>query len=966
MYTHKVGFAKQVSILTVFLLLLAAPLAALSVNREAPSSSNKNVEGYTLENGLKVFTSENHSVPLVYIEIAVRAGGVTQTPETAGMFHLYEHMMFKGNELYRDAASVQKAINDMGVTNWNGTTSPDCVNYFFTIPKDQLENGLAFWNAAIRSPLMDPKELENEKKVVLSEIEGGLSDPSTVLSNYLRTKLFPDAPYRCDAAGSSEVVKNATVAQLRDMQSKYYIPCNAALFVGGDINSSEVHALAKKIWGSWTNNGNKAPAKQPQQSLAPFSKPLLAVMPYDKMTEQLADVEVYFRGPDADYNLEDVYASDYLENLMDDPDGSFAQGLVADGELEIPDSAYVWGGGSFNRAMGMFSFGAVMLEPEKNLPARTEHLLSKVQDEILPAMAADPSLYTAAKVKDIVRKLSDSDIVSTQTAEGILSQVRSAWLRATPDFYYNYNSRMGKVTQADVQSFVGRYVSGKAPLVLVLVNPSVYQKTRQAFAAKGYEVISADNAFWWKNRRYAPDPAKLAQETAVPDRQDIYVPSASKKSSYKLSASRTVDRLTLKNGIPVYVLRDAKSRIATVSIAVRGGVDRLTPQTSGLESALFSMMADSSANYDYTSRKTISFDNQSSIASTCKVAGSYLTLSSIDTYLYDMIPVLTDGFVNPDFNEQLYSLLMNSYSMNVQRMLNDPEELLDYAAYKELYKGHPFESQTSVTPDSIGNITVENMMALHRKVLNAQNIFVFVSGNISSSKLVSELNKTLGLLESDASEVYKPHSVPPASIGGKDQVLTHQSAQGTGYAQRVFAGPTADSADYIPAVIASKIYSTILFNVVREHHGACYTPSSMMQLSRAPTGGEYIFKISDTEHFVSYVKEARDYMASGKVIDSVGEDGSYIVSDIKDELESYRNSYIVSTYSGQRTAAAVAGQLVYNLLSYDDMAFSDKLNAQVLDLDAEAVVSVFKKYWCDADSQWWIMVGPELKDKVKF
>ena len=107
-------------------------------------------------------------------------------------------------------------------------------------------------------------------------------------------------------------------------------------------------------------------------------------------------------------------------------------------------------------------------------------------------------------------------------------------------------------------------------------------------------------------------------------------------------------------------------------------------------------------------------------------------------------------------------------------------------------------------------------------------------------------------------------------------------------------------------------------------------------------------------------------MASGKVIDSVGADGKYVVSDIAVELESYRNSYIVSTYSGQRTAAAVAGQLVYNLLSYDDMSFTDKLNAQVLELDAATVVSVFKKYWCDAKSQWWVMAGPDLKDKITF
>ena len=89
----------------------------------------KDVYHYTLENGLDVYVVENHAAPLAYIEIAVKAGGIAQTPENAGLFHLYEHMMFKGNAKYRDAASVQRAISDMGVPDWNGTTGAECVNY---------------------------------------------------------------------------------------------------------------------------------------------------------------------------------------------------------------------------------------------------------------------------------------------------------------------------------------------------------------------------------------------------------------------------------------------------------------------------------------------------------------------------------------------------------------------------------------------------------------------------------------------------------------------------------------------------------------------------------------------------------------------------------------------------------------------------------------------------------------------
>ena len=78
---------------------------------------------YTLENGLELFVMENDSAPLAYIEIAVKAGAVTQTPENAGLFHLYEHMMFKGNEKYPNQKEAYSALNKMGVSDWNGTTS---------------------------------------------------------------------------------------------------------------------------------------------------------------------------------------------------------------------------------------------------------------------------------------------------------------------------------------------------------------------------------------------------------------------------------------------------------------------------------------------------------------------------------------------------------------------------------------------------------------------------------------------------------------------------------------------------------------------------------------------------------------------------------------------------------------------------------------------------------------------------
>jgi zinc protease len=459
----------------------------------------ENLYQYKLDNGLTLFAAENHAVPLVYIEIAVRAGGVTQTPETAGLFHLYEHMMFKGNSLYPDAASVQRALSDMGVANWNGSTGIDCVNYFFTVPSGQLENGLAFWSAAIRTPLMKENELENEKKVVLSEIQGNEADPARIYNSSVSRLMFPDAPCRVDPAGSVPVVQNATVAQLRAIQQQYYIPCNAALFVGGDINPDDVYKLVKKIYGSWDNGGRSLPEKRVQQNTAPFTSNQYRVMPYDQISPQIVQVLISFRGPDADYNLKDTYTADMLGDFMQEPDGTYKQTLVNNSSLGIPSTDYVWGGYTTERANGSVDFGAVFLSPEKHVTERVSLFLTEIQNKILPGMAVEKSLYSAEKKNYILKGIKDQHVYEAETASGLLSNIRFWWVCTGADYYFSYEKNMAKVEQQDEAAFISKYITGKNALVTVLVNPKVYEQTKRQFTDAGYIEITADSAFWWKD-----------------------------------------------------------------------------------------------------------------------------------------------------------------------------------------------------------------------------------------------------------------------------------------------------------------------------------------------------------------------------------------------------------------------------------------------------------------------------------
>ncbi|OJF77165.1 MAG: hypothetical protein BKP49_03250 [Treponema sp. CETP13] len=491
---------KKTSIVSRITILFVVFIATFTL--AAQETSVENAYNYKLDNGLELFVMENHTVPLTYIEIAVRAGGIGQDVENAGLFHLYEHMMFKGNSQYPTAAAFQKGLKSLGVSGWNGSTSSECVHYFFKIPSDLTEKGLEFWSSAIRNPLLDSKELENEKKVVISEISGGYGDPGTILGNAIAKLLFPKFPWRLDPAGPVKNVENATVKQLREIQQKYYVPNNAALFVGGDVNHEEVYKMVKKIYGDWPKANDPWTKDREYQSETPFKQTKYMVMPYSKLSSDLGEVLVLYRGPDTVTDIESTYAADILGNISANPNGIVKQSIINNSELGVPSPDYV---SSINfytqRESGQISFNAILTSPEQSLAERALYLEQTFQG-IVKQIANNPNYFKSEEYKIVKQQLKDSDVYARETSSGFLSGLRASWISASGDYYFNYNDKMNNVTAEDVASYAKKYLEDKPALVVVLVNPDIYEVQKESFKEAGFTTITQENAYWWKDSMY--------------------------------------------------------------------------------------------------------------------------------------------------------------------------------------------------------------------------------------------------------------------------------------------------------------------------------------------------------------------------------------------------------------------------------------------------------------------------------
>jgi zinc protease len=473
------------------LLVLALPLFADPT--EVPGLYH-----YKLDNGLELFVLENHSTPLAYIEIAIRGGGIAQTAETAGLFHFYEHMMFKGNSKFRTAAEVTSAYLDLGVPSWNGSTGSEYVNYYFTVPSDKLRKGLEFWSYAIREPIMDPKEIETEKSVVISEITGDFSDPQGIYSAAIDKRLFPRYPWRRDPAGTVENVKAVTAEKLRAIQKAYYIPNNAALFVGGDVKADEVFALVKDIYGSWERGLDPWAKPLEPQAQIPFRRPTFVVYPDPTVNPRFGMVQIYYRGPDVGRDPASTYAADVWGFLIDNPSGKFKKNLVAT-NLGIPAPNYTGGYYWTQKDGGQIIFWSYLLaKPGQSFAQRAQQLKEKLRGTELTNMTRDRTYFTDEEYTLVKQLIEDQRIQELETVEGFLGTLRFWWASASTDYFFSYIDNMKKVSYRDISAFLERYIHKNLEIVALRVNPSVYEAEKKDFENAGFETISADNAFWWE------------------------------------------------------------------------------------------------------------------------------------------------------------------------------------------------------------------------------------------------------------------------------------------------------------------------------------------------------------------------------------------------------------------------------------------------------------------------------------
>lgn len=252
---------KKLSVSLAFIftaLFLSAQVASTTPKLVEKVTTNGNgklvipYEKYVLPNGLTLIISEDHSDPIVHVDVTYHVGSAREQEGRSGFAHFFEHMMFQGSEHVGDDDHF-KLITEAG-GRMNGSTNTDRTNYFETVPANNLE--LALWLEADRMGFLldsvtQPK-FEIQRATVKNERGQRYENaPYGLVWEKIGEAMYPEGhPYSWTTIGYIEDLNRVNVTDLKNFFLRWYGPNNATLTVVGDVKAADVLKLVEKYYGT--------------------------------------------------------------------------------------------------------------------------------------------------------------------------------------------------------------------------------------------------------------------------------------------------------------------------------------------------------------------------------------------------------------------------------------------------------------------------------------------------------------------------------------------------------------------------------------------------------------------------------------------------------------------------------------------------------------------------------------------
>ena len=864
-------------------------------------------EKYKLANGLTVIISEDHSDPIVHVDVTYHVGSAREEIGKSGFAHFFEHMMFQGSDNVGDEEHF-KIVSESGGT-LNGSTNRDRTNYFETLPKNQLERAL--WLEADRMGfLLDAvttKKFENQRETVKNERGQNYDNrPYGLVSEVTAKNLYPYGhPYSWLTIGYIEDLNRVGVQDLKNFFLRWYGPNNATLTVGGDVTVAQVLTLAEKYFG---------PIK-PGPAVTKTTVPA-AVIPTDRYVSY--EDAIRFPGLVVTYPTVPAYSDEepaldcLAEIIGGGPNSLFYKNFV---KKQIAVQARA--SHPTAELSGEFQF-FILATPGHSL-ASVDSLLKATLKEFEARGVTEEDLqrYKATYESNVINGLATVNGKVVQLAE-------FQTLGGNANMTQRELDKRRNLTRADVLNAYNKYIKGKGAVILSVL-------------PKGKNVAPA------APNNYAPDQSGYK---AGPDQYKGLVYDKAKDSfdRHKKPAPGPNPTITvppywtseLPNGLKVIGTRSNEVPAVTLLLSIKGGhlLDANDLSKAGLARLTADMLDESTEKYTTEAISSELEKLGSSIEINAGEDAINISVNSLTKNLDATLALLDQKLRHPKFDAEDFNRLKEQLLQSIANRPNQPVAVANLVYSKLLYgEGNVLGTPVSGTEASVKTITLDDVKGFWSKYISPSVTNLVVVGDIDEATALSKLG-ALKSWPAKAVTVPVPGAALPidkTTIFLVDKEKAAQSEVRIGYV----AIPYDATGDYYKAglmnyILGGAFNSRINLNL-REDKGWTYGARSSFDGSEyagpfTASGG--IKRNATDSSITEFMKEIKNYRDKGIT---------------PDELEFLKNSIGQSEarkYESPGQKASFLNRIVRYKL---DKGFIDAQNKILKDFSAADVTNYAKK-----------------------
>jgi zinc protease len=753
---------RRLALLVAFLVLPAA-VAAQAAPIDIP------FQRHVLPNGLTLIIHEDHKAPIVAVNVWYHVGSKNERPGRTGFAHLFEHLMFNGSENHDK--EYFGPLQQVGVTDINGTTNEDRTNYFQNVPTNALD--LVLWLESDRMGhllgAVTQAKLDEQRGVVQNEKRQGEDQPYGRVWDFRTPRVYPAShPYSWPGIGSMEDLAAAKLEDVKGWFQTFYGAANAVLVVAGDVDPTDVKARVEKYFGDIPAG---PPTSRQEQWVAKRAGRQQGVM-YDRVPQS----RVYKVWNVPGWGSADGEQLNLIGNLLSTGKSSrLYQRLVYDDQIATGVNAY----GDLREIGGLFVIEATA-KPGGDL-AKVEQALD---EELARFLSTGPTPAELQRVKTGFRagfvrgveRIGGFGGKSDALAQGEVFAGR-------PDFYKTRLQRVAGATAAQIRTVANRWLSDGDYTLEVL--------------PYGEHRVAASGA----------DRSKLPESGAPPG-----------------ARFPQFERATLSNGLEIVLARDTAIPQVRFSLLLDAGYAADQFGIPGTASLAMAMLDEGTRT-----RSSIGISDELAALGANLATGSGLdmsavTLEALKDKLDASLAVYADVILNPSFPRADFERLKRQRLAQIQQEKADPIGMALRVFPGLLYgSGHAYANPWtgSGTEESTGRISRDDLVRFHRTWFKPNNATLIVVGATTMGEIRPKLERAFAAWakgDVPAKNIAKVEQQPRSTVYLLDRPEATQSLILVGNVAPPKSNPDEPAIETMNLVLGGSFTARINMNLRENKH----------------------------------------------------------------------------------------------------------------------------------------------------